>query len=70
MKKVKIGIVGCGAIGEGVALFVNKELKAKAQIWGIADKDKKRAKNLKKKLKFNPKILEVGDLIRKVDLVV
>jgi len=68
--KIKIGIVGCGAIGEGVALFVDRELKSKAVISALAERDNKKALRLKKRLKSSPKILDIDSLIKKVDLVI
>jgi aspartate dehydrogenase len=69
-KKIKIGIVGCGAIGEGVALFVDKKLKGKAVVSALAELDKKKAVRLKSKLKSSPKILDIDSLIKSVDLVI
>ncbi len=68
--KRKVGLVGCGAIGEGVARFIDKKLKAKAQFCAISDLDFDRAKRLQKKLSSKPKILDLDKLIDQVDLVV
>lgn len=69
-KKVKIGIVGCGAIGEGVALFIDKRLKSKAKVCAFAELDINKAKKLKNKLKSNPKILDIDPLIKQSDLII
>jgi aspartate dehydrogenase len=69
-KKIKVGIVGCGAIGEGVALFIDKELKDKAIVWALAELDEKKALRLKKRIKSNPKILDIDSLIESTDLVI
>ncbi len=66
----KIGLVGCGAIGEGVALFIDKKLKDAASLCAIADKDRKRAEDLKAKLRSSAKIYDTDTLIKKVDLVI
>ena len=69
-KRLKIGIVGCGAIGTGVALFVDKELKKPASLTALADLDIKIAKRLQKKLHLSPKVLPTDTLIKNVDLVI
>jgi len=68
--KVKIGIVGCGAIGEGVATFIDKQLRSKATLWAIADKDSEKADFLIEKLSVVPKISTIDKLVRSVDLVI
>ena len=70
MSKTKIGIVGCGAIGEGAALFIEKELSSKASLCALADIDEKKAKALQKKLAFSPKISNIDDLLKSVDLAI
>ena len=69
-KKIKIGIVGCGAIGEGVALFIDKNLKNNANLFALADTNKLVAKKLQKKIKSSPKICNTEQLIKQVDLVI
>jgi len=68
--KVKIGLVGCGAIGEGVATFIDKELRDKAVLWAIADKDSEKAEFLTEKLSVVPKISNINKLVKSVDLVI
>ena len=69
-KKAKIGIVGCGAIGADVAVFIDKSLKKSAQLVGLADSDKKRAKGLQKKLGSKPQIYDLDSLVKRSDLVI
>ncbi len=69
-KKIKIGIVGCGAIGEGAALFIDRKLKKQAIVYALAELDKKKALWLKKKLRSNPKIMDIDSLIKNTDLVI
>lgn len=66
----KIGIVGCGAIGEKVALFINKNLSKKAVVYALADKNKSRASGLNQKLSSQAKIETIKTLTRQVDLVI
>jgi len=68
--KVKIGIVGCGAIGEGVATFIEKELKSKALLFAVADQDTEKAEILVEKLSAPIEILNIDQLIKKADLVI
>ena len=70
MKITKIGIVGCGSIGEGVALFIDKKLQKKAKVSALAEIDSKKALELKRKLKTKPRILDIDSLINSVDLVI
>ncbi len=70
MQKLKLGLVGCGAIGEGIALFLDKELREKAYLWAICDKDLEKAELLTQRLSFSPRILPLKELIPAVDLVI
>ncbi|UCD15054.1 MAG: DUF108 domain-containing protein [Candidatus Omnitrophota bacterium] len=70
MKKVKIGIVGCGAIGQGLAPFIDKELSDKAVVVALADKDKRKAQILREELSSLPEILDIDTLIGETDLVI
>src|SRR3989338_485581 len=67
---VKIGIIGCGAIGEGGAGFIERSLKFQALVWGLADTDKLKALALQKKLKSHPVIFGSESLIKKTDLII
>ncbi|MFO8052695.1 MAG: aspartate dehydrogenase domain-containing protein [Candidatus Omnitrophota bacterium] len=66
----KIGIVGCGAIGEGLALFINKNLSGQATLTTLADKRKTAATSLNKKLPKKAKIKTIKNLVKEVDLVI
>lgn len=68
--KVKIGIVGCGAIGEGVATFIDRQLGNNATLSAIADKDSEKAEFLIEKLSVVPKIRGISELVKAVDLVI
>ncbi|MDD3295887.1 MAG: DUF108 domain-containing protein [Candidatus Omnitrophica bacterium] len=70
MKKKNIGIVGCGAIGRGVALFIDKKLSAKARVSALTDTNNRAALNLKHKLSSRPEIMTLKENISKSDLVV
>lgn len=68
--KTKIGIVGCGSIGTGIALFLDKEMADEADLCALADKDEKAAKVLKKQLKASAHICDMDFLIEKSDLII
>lgn len=50
MKKLKIGIVGCGAIGSSLAKAVVKDFPEESQLCGLYDLDKDKARRLSAKL--------------------
>jgi aspartate dehydrogenase len=68
-KKLKIGIVGCGAIGTSLSLLVAGRFKNIAEVVALHDLDEFRANNLCKKLK-NCKVVSLSGLILRSDLVV
>ena len=70
MKRLKIGIVGCGAIGSFLAKHIEKDFKNKSDLIGICDIDNKKAKLLSKFLQSKPAVLNLESLIRKSDLVI
>ena len=70
MKRVRIGIVGCGAIGGEVAKFVDKKLQKQCVVFALSDKNIEAAEKVRRRLKVLPKIYSLDDLIKKVDLVI
>jgi len=70
MKKIKIGIIGCGAIGGEVALYIDKELKDSAFVYALTDIDEEKALKLQEKMSRAPKICDMDNLIKSADLVV
>lgn len=69
-KKIKIGLVGCGAMGSEIAKAIDTRFRDKAVLTAISDIDKKKAEGLKKELKGLPDILQIDGLIKKADLVI
>lgn len=71
IKLLKIGIVGCGAIGSSLAKSVFSDFTEKAQLTSLYDVDIEKAYQLANKFN-NQKLaaLNLEDLINKVDLVV
>ena len=71
MKKIRIGIVGCGAIGRALAKFIDKKLNKVASLSALCDLDLARALLLKNSLKRSkPVVAELDNLIKKSDLVI
>lgn len=70
-RKLKIGIVGCGAIGSGIAKAVLKELKNDCQLTGLYDIDEAKAGTLEKALGLKTvRKNSLKELIRGCDLMV
>lgn len=49
-RRLKIGIVGCGAIGGGIARYIQKRLKKDCQLTGLYDIEYKKAERLRREL--------------------
>jgi len=65
---MKIGIIGCGNIGEELALFAEKENKVEKIF--LLDKEVKKAESLLKKLTKGEILASLFELIDKSDLVI
>ncbi len=66
---LKIGVIGCGAIGTEICRAVDTKL-INAELVGIYDKSGERCEKLLGTLNSKPQILIPGELIMKVDLVI
>lgn len=69
-KKIKIGIIGCGAIGREIAKAIDAGFKDSAALVAVSDADREKAGSLRKDLKNKPKVLPIDALIKKSDLVI
>ena len=71
MAKLKIGIVGCGAIGGSLAGIISKKYCRKAQVSGLFDLDFKKTFLLAKKIGLNKSLAKknLNSLISGCDLV-
>lgn len=67
---VRIGLIGCGAIGKEIAKTISRDLRGRAALAAVADVDIKKAQALLRSLKLKPAILSIDGVIRKSDLVV
>jgi len=70
MKKMKVGIIGCGTIGTEIALACRGRLSKKIELIAVCDSDEKKALSLNRKLKKRVKLLKLDELIKLSDLVV
>lgn len=70
MKIVKIAILGCGAIGSEVAVFIDKELKGKAQVSFLCDQDMAKAQALRERISSSPLVLDIDAMVNLADLIV
>ncbi len=70
-KVIKVGIVGCGAIGSYIALKLqNKDFCKSFTVIGVSDSNKVSAEILRKKLKPIVRVYDLVDLISESDLVI
>lgn len=68
--KIKVGIIGCGAIGSEIAAACQKRLKAKIDLVAVCDADTKKAETLAAALGKGVEALTMDALIKKADLVI
>ena len=68
--KIKVGIIGCGAIGREIAKACQKRLKDKIELVAVADVDQDRADAMQKMLGGQVSILNADSLIKKSGLIV
>ena len=66
---MKVGIIGCGFIGTGIAKFLDNNKKY--ELISLNDINEANAMNLLESLKNNsPKLMDLNDLIKKCDLII
>jgi pyrroline-5-carboxylate reductase len=66
---LKIGLIGCGAIGTGLALEIQKRFPKTARLAYVCDVDVSRAEMLLRRLKIKPSLVSGADLIKKAILL-
>ena len=70
-KRVKIGIVGCGAIGSRIAISIKKDLNKDCWLTGLYDIDHERAVRLSKSLSMTKVVKKsIPELIKSCDCMV
>ncbi|MCX5668368.1 MAG: NAD(P)-binding domain-containing protein, partial [Candidatus Omnitrophica bacterium] len=70
MKKIKVGIIGCGTIGSEMAHACQARLRSSIDLVGICDLIKEKARLLQKSLKDKTPVLELDDLVKRSGLIV
>ena len=70
LKKIKIGIIGCGTIGTQLAQAIEQRFSQEADLFALCDIDKDKTQALKAKVSSGPKILSIDELINSCDLIV
>ncbi|MBM3253077.1 MAG: DUF108 domain-containing protein [Candidatus Omnitrophica bacterium] len=70
MKKIKIGLIGYGAIGKVISKTIKTRFSDKAILYAVSELNNKKIKEVKRNFKSNLKILDINTLIKKSDLVV
>ena len=70
MAKLKIGIIGCGAMGSEIARACQGMLSSSMELAAICDIDEEKARKLSGSLKPGAKVLKLDELIEGADLVV
>lgn len=69
MRKIKVGIIGCGAIGSTLAKTVVHDFKEKAKLCFICEKHKEKVKALEKKTGISVPIVSLEKLISGSDFI-
>ena len=72
MRKFKVGIVGCGAIGTALArvLIKDKKLNFRAVLTAVADKDPKQAERLLRRVGRKLPVISIPEIVKRCDFVV
>lgn len=70
MKKIKVGIIGCGTIGSALAKILFREFRAKAILACLCDRQKEKAERLACALPGKIRVVSLDRLIRGCELVI
>ncbi len=69
-KRIKTGIIGCGAIGSELASFVDNELNKYLVLRGLCDKARFKSIDVVKSLNSKPKVLTFNRLVDDCELII
>ena len=61
---MKLGIIGCGAIGSVLCRFIDNELEG-SELVAICDIDEAKVEKLAESLKSKPSVLDIDELVEK-----
>lgn len=69
-RRLKVGIIGCGAIGASIAEACCGRFSRSLELVAVCDLDQTRVYRFKSLLKRNIPLVDINRLVRKVDLVI
>jgi len=69
-KKIKVGIVGCGAIGSELALYLDKSLNNYFSLECVADINLDKSKRLVSKLRKVTKVYSISKIVESCDIII
>lgn len=67
---IKVGIIGCGTIGQELALACQRRFSDEVTLLALDDQEPSHAKKLQQKLRPKPQIFPVDELIGRCDLII
>lgn len=72
MRKFKVGIVGCGAIGTALAkvLIKDRRLNFRAVLTAVCDKDLEHAQKLLRRIGKKLPVVSISELVKRCDFVI
>jgi len=70
MKKIKVGIIGCGTIGSALACALIREFRPRTSLSFLCDAHPERAAKLKQQLSPKAKVVSISQIIQRSDLII
>ena len=70
MRRLKVGLIGCGAIGRAIAGFLVRESPGRVQIAYVCEHQTQKAEALCRELKIKPRTETLRGLIQKSDFII
>ena len=70
MKKLKVGIIGCGAIGAALAKLIQKKFNSQMTVFFLCDRRAEKVLSLKTRLRSRPRAVSMTSLIKSSDLII
>ena len=67
---IKVGVVGCGAIGSYLVKTIDKRYKKRIKLAGVCDIDKHKISKLNRLLKNKITACSLNDLVKRSDLII
>ena len=68
---IRVGIIGCGAIGSSIARAIEKKFARRAFLAYVSDTNSQQIKKFKRKLKFShPRVVSTAELIKQSHFII